>query len=254
MNVLLLQTDMKWQDAIGNRKRAEQIIAESPKADIIILPEMFTTGFCVEPQQCAEPAETDSLEWMRAVAKAQDAAVASSVAVEEDGKFINRFYFVMPDGSFRKYDKRHLFAPGGEGEHFTPGNERVVVEWRGFRILLQVCYDLRFPVFSRNKGDYDMIIYIASWPIPRIGAWDVLTKARAIENQCFVAAVNRTGLDPYCEYNGHTALIDYMGRTVVAAQESAEDAVMGRIDIEEMRAFREKFPAWRDSDKFTIEI
>jgi predicted amidohydrolase len=193
---------------------------------------------------------------MRAVAARRDAAVAGSVAVAEnhDGgeRYFNRFFFVKPDGSFTSYDKHHLFSFGGEHLRYTPGSKRVIVEWRGWRILLQVCYDLRFPVFARNRGDYDMMIYVASWPTVRIHPWNTLLRARAIENVSYAVGVNRTGEDPFASYSGGTALIDFRGETVAAAVPESEEAVFCEADIEAMQAFRAKFPALNDADEFSI--
>lgn len=258
MKLLLLQTDISWLSPDENRTRAADFIDRSPAADIIVLPEMFTTGFAVEPEGAAEPdGGAATLDWMRAVASRRNAAVAGSVAVSEerDGArhYFNRFFFVKPDGSFASYDKLHLFSFVGEHLRYTPGSERVVVEWRGWRILLQVCYDLRFPVFSRNRGDYDMMIYVASWPTVRIHPWNTLLRARAIENVSYAVGVNRTGLDPFASYSGGTALIDFRGETVAAAVPDTEEAVFCEVDIEALRAFRAKFPALDDADGFRLD-
>ncbi len=252
MNVLLLQTDMAWQQPGPNRARAGQLIDTSPAADLIVLPEMFTTGFCTQPGGVAEQANTETLAWMRAVAKEKNAAVAGSVATEEDGKYYNRLHFVKPDGAVSFYNKRHLFSFAGEHKEYTGGSERVVVEHCGVRMLLQICYDLRFPVFARNTGDYDMILYVACWPTSRIEAWSTLLRARAIENQCYVAGVNRTGSEPTGEYSGGTALINFLGQPVAAAEFGKEQAVSGKIDIQALQDFRKKFPALNDADKFKI--
>lgn len=251
MNILLLQTDIKWQRPHENREHTQAMIEASPQADLIILPEMFTTGFCMQPVDVAEPADTETLAWMQVIAKQKNSAIAGSVAIKEGDKYYNRFYFVKPDGSYITYNKKHLFTFAGEDNEYTVGEEKVIVEYKGFRILLQICYDLRFPVFSRNTGDYDMIIYVANWPTVRIDAWNTLLKARAIENLCYVAGVNRAGDDPANTYSGGTVLLDYLGKTIVAATEY-EDAVCGQIDMQELKNFREKFPALNDADKYRI--
>ncbi|MBB4037849.1 putative amidohydrolase [Dysgonomonas hofstadii] len=252
MNILLIQTDIKWQDPTYNKNQARKIIDASPDADLIILPEMFTTGFCMTPNGIAEKAATETLQWMQHVAGEKNAAVAGSVATEENGNYYNRFYFVKPDGSYATYNKKHLFTYAGEHNEYTAGEDRVIVEYQGVKILLQICYDLRFPVFSRNKGDYDMIIYVANWPTQRIEPWNILLRARAIENQCYVAAVNRTGNDPDNNYCGGTALIDYLGKTIVSAENNIEEAVSGSIELKSLTRFRESFPALHDADKFTL--
>lgn len=168
-----------------------------------------------------------------------------------DGRYYNRFYFVQaPTADYATYDKRHLFSFAGEDKRYTAGTERVVVEHYGFRILLQVCYDLRFPVFARNRGDYDMILYVANWPTVRISAWNALLRARAVENQCYVAGVNRTGDDPALVYDGSSALIGFLGETVAAATPGREEAVQGEADLKALEAFRAKFPALRDARCF----
>jgi predicted amidohydrolase len=253
MNILLLQTDIEWQSPDNNRKHIRHIIDSSPVADIIVLPEMFTTGFCISPVNIAEKSGTVTHTWLQNLACEKKSAIAGSIAIEENGKYYNRFYFVKPDGSYATYNKRHLFSFAGEDKEYTAGNERVIVEYEGFRILLQVCYDIRFPVFSRNRGDYDMIIYVANWPVPRIGAWNTLLLARAIENQCYVVGVNRTGFDPAAKYNGGTALIDFLGKPVASAELDKEGAILGTANIQLLNEFRRKFPALADADKFTVE-
>jgi len=252
MNVLLLQTDIKWQQPEYNRVRAKELIDASPEVDMIILPEMFTTGFCMLPKGIAENADTETLDWMRMVAEEKNAAIGGSVATIENNKYYNRFYFVKPDGSYTTYNKRHLFTYAGEDKEYAAGEERVIVEYKGFRILLQICYDLRFPVFARNNGDYDIAVYVANWPTSRIEAWNALLRARAIENVCYVVAVNRTGDDPINEYSGGTALINYLGRTIIEAGKNKEETISGNLDIQALRDFRKSFPALQDADKYTL--
>ncbi len=255
MKLLLLQTDIHWVAPDENRRRAGELIARADgPLDLVVLPEMFTTGFAVEPQGAAEKEKGNTtLEWMRSVAARTDAAVAGSVAVEDGGRYYNRMFFVRPDGSFDTYDKRHLFSFAGEHKRYTAGAERVVVEWRGWRILLQVCYDLRFPVFARNRCDYDMALYVANWPTVRRHPWEVLLRARAIENVCYVTGVNRTGNDPFAGYSGGTAMIDFKGGTIASATDGREEAILCEADIEALRTFRERFPALADADRFCID-
>lgn len=252
MNIKLLQTDIVWQKPEANRDHVENLIDSlSDSTDLVVLPEMFTTGFCTSPKGAAEKADTDTLLWMQSIALRRNMALAGSVATEENGKYYNRFYFVKPDGSYATYNKRHLFTFAGEHKEYTAGEERVVVEYNGFRILLQICYDVRFPVYSRNRGDYDMIIYVANWPTVRLDAWNTLVRARAIENVCYVAAVNRTGSDPFVKYNGGTALYDFMGKTIAEAG-TEEGIVSGTIDMQDLIRFRSKFPALQDADQFKL--
>lgn len=266
MKISLLQNDIVWGDPTSNLRRAEEIIDGLPKSDVYVLPEMFSTGFATTPAGIAEKDE-QSLQWMLKMAKKYDAAIAGSVATEapdnenEEKAYYNRFYFVRPDGEVAWYDKRHLFTYGGEHKRYTRGDDKIVVTWRGVRFLLQVCYDMRFPVFSRNvardadghsipsnEGIYDVALYVASWPTPRVEAWCALAHARAIENQCYVAAVNRVGTDPACEYSGGTMLIDPYGRTVAECERGRECAVTADIDMDALRAFRKKFPVLADAD------
>ena len=217
---------------------------------LIVLPEMFSTGFITMP---AGEAESDgaSLGWMKAIAKKYGCAVAGSVATEDGGLFYNRFYFVKPDGTFVKYDKRHLFSFAGEDRRFTAGSEKVITEYNGVRFFLQICYDLRFPCFSRNilPNPYDAVIYVASWPSPRIGAWDTLLKARAIENQCYAIGVNRVGKDPSCQYNGHSSIVDPYGNASASCAEGVEEIVSADLDLDSLQAFRDKFPVLKDADR-----
>ncbi|MCI5719620.1 MAG: hypothetical protein MR294_04310 [Bacteroidales bacterium] len=217
---------------------------------LIVLPEMFSTGFITMP---AGEAESDgaSLGWMKAIAKKYGCAVAGSVATEDRGLFYNRFYFVKPDGTFVKYDKRHLFSFAGEDRRFTAGSEKVITEYNGVRFFLQICYDLRFPCFSRNilPNPYDAVIYVASWPSPRIGAWDTLLKARAIENQCYAIGVNRVGKDPSCQYNGHSSIVDPYGNASASCAEGVEEIVSADLDLDSLQAFRNKFPVLKDADR-----
>jgi predicted amidohydrolase len=252
-SIFNFQLDIAWQSPEINRRHITDMLASSPSADIIILPEMFTTGFCLSPRDVAEQSDGATLAWMQNIAGARRCAIAGSIAVVDGGKYYNRFYFVKPDGSYTTYNKRHLFSFVGENREYTAGDERVIVEYCGVRILLQICYDIRFPVFSRNRGDYDMIIYVANWPVSRIGAWNALLPARAIENQCYVAGINRVGSDPAAKYSGGTALIDFRGQTVAAAEFDREEIVAGTINIQSLNDFRNKFPALADADKFTIE-
>lgn len=248
MKIIIVQQDIVWADVAENIRRADAFIDSDPGADLYVLPEMFSTGFCTIPEGIAEEADGLSLSWMKAKAISSNAAIAGSVAVTENGKFYNRFYFVRPDGSVSLYDKKHLFTFGGEHERFTAGTERVVVEFRGVRILLEVCYDLRFPIWSRNHGDYDMILYVASWPSVRVGAWKSLLVARAIENQCYVAGVNRVGSDPSNEYSGGSMVVDPYGKIVASCEDGIEMSVSAEIDMDMLEAFRKKFPVLNDSD------
>lgn len=253
LKVALLQKDIVWGDPVKNRKNFSNAMELCGKADLYILPEMFSTGFCSKSQFFAEPSGNSSLEWMKECASRFNAAIAGSIAIDEGGIHYNRFYFVKPDEATEFYDKRHLFTYGGEDNFFKGGKERRIVEYNGFRILLQVCYDLRFPVFSRNMKDYDLAVYVASWPASRAEVWSALLKARAIENQCYVIGVNRVGDDPESHYSGNSTAIDAYGHTVAACTPEKEETVCAELDLAELEEFRKKFPVLEDRDIFELK-
>ena len=253
LKVALLQKNIAWGDPVKNRKNFSNAMELCGKADLYILPEMFSTGFCSKSQFFAEPSGNSSLEWMKECASRFNAAIAGSIAIDEGGIHYNRFYFVKPDGATEFYDKRHLFTYGGEDNFFKGGKERRIVEYNGFRILLQVCYDLRFPVFSRNMKDYDLAVYVASWPASRAEVWSALLKARAIENQCYVIGVNRVGDDPESHYSGNSIAIDAYGHTVATCTPEKEETVCAELDLAELEEFRKKFPVLEDRDIFELK-
>ena len=263
MDISILQANLTWAEPDTNRRHLEAMI-DPLNTDMIVMPEMFSTGFVTCPDGIAEKSgilsdnslnsSPESLVWMRKMAAEKNAAIAGSIAVEEGGRFYNRFYFVFPDGRFVSYNKHHLFTYGGEDRTYTAGKECVVVTFQSCRILLQTCYDLRFPVFSRNAwlGDhakYDMALYVASWPDSRSEAWKTLLKARAIENQCFVVGVNRVGNDPACSYSGDSAVIDPYGKYLAQCTPYQEETQNADINLEELARFRQKFPVLLDADK-----
>lgn len=260
MKILALQYDIVWGRPDENMRRLDALLPASAAAEepaLIVLPEMFTTGFMSVPAEAADAPLADgsspATDWIRRAAARTGAALCGSVATKtDDGRFCNRLWFVRPDGSADYYDKVHLFGYGGETEHYRAGRRRVVAEYGGVRFLLQVCYDLRFPVFARNRGDYDAIIYVASWPASRIGAWQTLLRARAIENQCFVAGINRTGADPACRYSGASAIIGPKGETLAEADGADEQWINARLDMAALDAFRRKFPVLADADDFRL--
>ena len=246
--------NLAWCDKEANLRRAEELIRLHPGADVYVLPEMFTTGFCMEPRLAAEPMEGVALAWMCRMAAEVDAAIVGSVAIAmAEGSYRNRMCFVEPDGRVTCYDKHHLFSYSGEDKCYEAGKERVIVEFRGVRFFLQVCYDLRFPVFGRNREDYDVALYVANWPDKRRMAWDVLLRARAIENQAVVIGVNRVGTDPMCNYDGGTAAIDFFGYVAARCDDNAEQVVTYEVKMDELRQYRNKFPSLTDSDEFTLQ-
>lgn len=251
MKVSIIQHDIVWGNPAENRLRLQQQIEAQPGADLYVLTEMWSTGFAINPEGVAERDEA-SLQWMKDMAVQQQAAIAGSLAIEQDGSFHNRLYFVKPDGEVEYYDKRHLFSYGGEDKYYSPGTERVVVEWKGVRFLLTVCYDLRFPVWMRYCNDYDAILCVANWPTVRIDSWQTLLRARAIENQCYVVGVNRVGKDPNCDYCGCSAIINPYGQTIAECEKDKECSMEAVFDMEKLNAYRAKFPALKEKDKFEI--
>jgi predicted amidohydrolase len=252
MKIALVQLDIVWAEPEINCNHISELLEKIPQVDLVVLPEMFSTGFATKPEGIAEDEPSTSLEWMKKSAAGMDCAIAGSIALKTDEGYFNRFYFVKPDGDLITYDKRHLFTYGGEHLTFKPGNERVIIKWRGVRILPIICYDLRFPVWSRYRGDYDMIICVASWSIPRRYHWDTLIRARAIENQCYVAAVNRIGTDPSREYDGGTAFIDPYGQPIALCSDNKEEVIICETDLQILEKYRKKFPALGDRDNFSI--
>lgn len=257
LTVALLQTDIVLTSAEENIDRVTHIMNQRPEADLYVLPEMWGTGFNPHPDKHEHEKAARALAWMKEEADDRHCAMAGSLPVfdETDESWRNRFYFVTPDDVFH-YDKRHLFAPGGEAENYTAGTNRTVITWRGWRILLQVCYDLRFPVFSRNRNEYDLALYVANWPASRQEVWRVLLRARAIENQCYVAGVNRVGSDMFgTDYTGGTELVDAKGNVAVAmAETDHEGAVCAQLDLDVLRRFRQKFPVLNDEDDFRLSL
>lgn len=276
MIVSLLQTDIVWGDPQANLQAAEDLIASHPGADLYVLPEMFTTGFATDPGSKIDDDPLRTLSWMRGIAERFDCAVAGSVAMRADtpvgpaghravrcpvplheidgdgADCVNRLLFVTPDGDVTYYDKRHLFTYGGEKTRFRAGTDRVVVEFRGVRFLLLVCYDIRFPVWIRNRGDYDAIICPANWPDARQEAWETFIKARAIEDQCYMLGVNRVGSDPVCNYLGGTTLYNPYGQVIARCEDTVPGVASGEISLEFLDNYRSKFPVLEDADDFVF--
>ena len=248
--VAIVQRDIRWLDTEHNLQALEQML-EGVEADVVVLSEMFSTGFATDPREVADSGKVE--QWMVALARKMNSAIVGSVAVKVEEGFRNRMYFAKPTGEVEYYDKRHLFSVGGESKYFTAGAERKVVEWRGVRYLLNICYDLRFPVWCRTEGDYDVLLFSALWPAPRREVWRTLLRARAIENQAYVVGVNRIGEEPGLKYAGDSAVIDYYGRSV-ADLEAKEGVEVVELDIDGLGAFRRKFNVSADADKFEIKI
>lgn len=250
MKVAIIQHDIRENAIEWNLQHIAPLLEEQRGADLFVLAETFATGFLAEgsTQHAADDGRL-ILSWMQQQAGRMNAAIAGSVAtVDAEGRLRNRLYFVRPDGSYDYYDKRHLFSYAGETKDYAAGDRRVVVAWRGVRWMLQVCYDLRFPVFVRNHQDYDAIIYVANWPLKRRDVWQTLLKARAIENQCFVVGVNIVGRDKYCEYVGDSVIIDAYGKTIAQCTPGEIGTASAELDMEQLIRFREKFPVLDDAD------
>lgn len=251
INVTLIQSDIIWEDRISNLKKYQEKIDQVESTDLIILPEMFTTGFSMSPKDISEKMDGETIQWMKANASKINSAICGSIIIEEDGKYFNRFIWVNPDGSIHQYDKRHLFSFAGENENYTPGNEKVIIEYKGWKICPLICYDLRFPVWSRNSEDYDLLIYVANWPDKRKSAWKSLLTARAIENQCYVIGVNRVGKDSKNYYSGDSSLINALGETLYT-NSHIEEIYSNTISKYDLNKVRTQLPFLNDKDNFKI--
>lgn len=253
LNVAAIQAPLAWEDPAANREYLEQKINAIQHADLVVLPEMFSTGFSMNPQGFAESTNGATVQWMKAKAAEKNIAIAGSLMVKEETTFYNRFYFVQPDGSMTTYDKRHLFTLAGEHKAYKKGESPVTVEYKGFKLFLQICYDLRFPVFARNTCDYDVVIYVANWPKTRVHAWDTLLQARAIENMAYSIGVNRIGKDGgNYEYTGHSAIYDALGATIAFADED-ETTITATLSKQHIIETREKLNFLADRDQFLLQ-
>jgi len=260
LRLALVQTDLYWKDRTANLAMLEEKIMNLEKqVDLVILPEMFSTGFTMDAEEVAEPMNFYSTKWMKQMAAQTGAVITGTIVVKEGGDFYNRLLWVKPSGELTKYDKRHLFRMAQEDHHFSMGTERFIFEWKGWKIFPQVCYDLRFPVWSRNRIvdnrlEYDLVFFVASWPHPRIQAWDILLQARAIENLSYSVGVNRVGQDGNAiPYSGHSAAYNFKGERLVYS-EYEERVLYVSLKYDDLRQYREKFPAWRDADQFTLML
>jgi omega-amidase len=249
MKTVLIQTSLSWENPSENRNHFEQKInAISENVELIVLPEMFTSGFTMHPEIVAETMTGETIELLKSLAKAKNCAITGSLVIDENNNFYNRMVFVFPDGTIEFYDKKHLFTLAGEDKAYTAGNQKKIVEFRDFKICLQICYDLRFPVFERNTEDYDLLVYVANWPKTRINAWDILLKARAVENMCYTIGVNRIGTDNNnLEYVGHSQIVNFLGNNLVDAQEN-ESVFIATLDKIAMLQTREKLGFLNDRD------
>lgn len=258
ITLTIIQTNLHWEDKAANLKMLEEKISSiKEKTEIVVLPEMFSTGFSMKPEILAETMDGTTVQWMKRVAAEKKVILTGSAIIEEDKKYYNRLIWMLPDGQFGVYDKRHRFAFAGEDRHYTAGTKRLIASVKGWKINLQVCYDLRFPVWARqspaeNKPEYDVLIYVANWPERRNHAWKTLLQARAIENQCYVIGVNRVGKDGNDIYHsGDSMVIDLMGE-VLYHKKDEEDVYTITLNKEHLNSIREKLPFLKDADGFVI--
>lgn len=260
LKITLIQSPLHWENAGANLAMFEEKIWQAGKADVIILPEMFTTGFSMEPHRLAEVMNQQTTKWMAQMATQTGALILGSFIAREGDRFFNRLVWMEPDGKVLTYDKRHLFRMAEENKAYTAGNSRLTGNWKGWKICPLVCYDLRFPVWSRNRAasatgplDYDVLIYVANWPKARAVAWQTLLQARAIENHCYVAGVNRIGTDGKgIVYGGDSAVCGPKGEQLMQLEDREESGSV-TLSFDDLCAHREKFPAWLDGDAFHLE-
>ncbi len=254
IEVALIQSDLIWENPEKNRiafsKKINQL---SSDVDLIILPETFTSGFTMNPEKINLDEGNTTLDWMRKMAREKDAAIMGSIVFQDNKTFYNRLHFVYSDGTYEKYDKRHTFTLAGEDKVFKAGTEKLIVDYKGFKICPLICYDLRFPVWSRNTENYDIVIYIANWPKPRISAWNTLLKARAIENMAYCIGVNRIGFDENgLEYPGNSGVYDCLGKRLVFSEK--EENITLKISKKHLTATRDKLKFLDDQDQFIFEL
>ncbi len=255
MRISLIQTNLIWADKNANLQQTEEKLAAlAGKTDLAVLPEMFTTGFCTDRLDLAEPMDGETVKTLTRWAKEYGLALTGSFIATENGRIYNRAFFVFPSGDIHTADKRHLFTVGGEDKLFTAGDKRLIVNYKGFNICVLVCYDVRFPVWARNvNNEYDVLVYVANFPVQRIDVWDALLPARAIENQAYVCGVNRIGVDGMkLHYPGHSVLLDFKGKPLLEFSENESAIKTTSIPKTELDKFREKYAFWRDADRFSL--
>ena len=252
LNITLLQPNIIWEVPQANLERFSEMLAPIDNTDLIVLPEMFSTGFSMQPEKLKENMDGPSVQWMKNLAREKDTAITGSLIIEESGKVFNRMVWVFPDGKTEIYDKRHLFTMGEENQHYSAGTEKLIVKYKGWRFCPLICYDLRFPVWSRNTQNYDVLLYVANWPAVRHEVWKTLLKARAIENQAYCVGVNRVGKDgPGLDYEGDSCIIDAKGNARFLSDK--EQVASFEISMVELQKFREKFPVLNDRDLFRMD-
>ena len=254
LNVAFIQTDLVWEQPQANRKQIETYFEQlASSTDVVFLPEMFSTGFTMRPELVAESMSGVTIQWMKQWSEKLQVAVAGSIAIEEEGKFYNRFVWVNVDGSIHHYDKRHRYTPAGEDLAYQAGETDGIIDFKGWKVCLRICYDLRFPVWSRNTSDYDLLVFVANWPAPRIHAWDTLLQARAIENMSFTLGVNRIGSDANDNiYLGHSAAYNPLGACLGTA-ENKSGLVQVTLNKNDQEAIRKQLNFLNDRDSFLLQ-
>ncbi len=254
LQVAIFQLDLVWEDPLANRLKIDEWLKTTDeKTDIVFLPEMFSTGFSMNVSELAEPMDGEIIRWMKVRSKAHQLALCGSLIIQEDGNYFNRLVFVEPSGEIQFYNKRHLFTMGNEESHFEPGTERLIITYKGWRICPLICYDLRFPVWARNRNEYDILVYSANWPQSRTEVWSTLLKARSIENQAYVVGANRVGTDGNSiGYSGNSQLIDSKGNVLSTIEENSEGIVSAQFSYSELIKFRSDFPVLNDADSFSM--
>lgn len=254
LTIAAVQFSIDWLNKSANLKKLDELLADTQKADLIILPETFATGFSIDIDGCEEPNQGgEVLNWLIEKAAEKDATIAGSVLVEQGDKKVNRFYWVKPNGDVDSYDKRHLFRFANEQDYVAKGQQRKIFEVKGIKILPLVCYDLRFPVWCRNRQDYDVMVNVANWPAARRNVWDILLRARAMENQCYVVGINRIGKDGKdIDHCGGTAVYDFIGQPIATAADNTEQVIYAKLSFSDLSSFKTKFPAYLDADDFDI--
>ncbi|WP_299097230.1 amidohydrolase [uncultured Winogradskyella sp.] len=254
LNVALLQTTLAWENPKANRTHIEDKVS-SITADLIVLPEMFSSGFTMNASEVAETMNGETITWLKALSKTKNAAIVGSLVIKENENYYNRLIFVEPNGTLTTYDKRHTFTLANEHKVYTAGTKKIIIDYKGFKICPLVCYDLRFPVWARNSEDYDVLIYVANWPKVRIAAWDALLKARAIENMSYCIGVNRVGLDDNnYEYSGHSAAYDVLGNRMDSIPESIETTEVITLEKSHITKYRERLGFLKDRDTFSLKV
>ena len=254
LNITLIQTSLFWENVEKNLSHFDKLISEISDTDIILLPEMFNTAFCPKSSHLAETMEGETVSWMKEIAKNKNSAIAGTLMVKEGARVFNRLVWISKNGTIHTYDKHHLFSLIKEERYISKGTGRLIVEEDGWRICPLICYDLRFPVFSRNDVNYDVLIYLANWPVKRIEAWDTLLKARSIENQCYTIGVNRVGKDGNgIPFNGHSKVFDAFGKKLLSATKNIEEVLQIEISLDDLKLKRRQMNFLQDRDDFTLE-